>query len=192
MTNSSEPSGRPVASAARRRASAISSGSVSTSVVMLPRRSSNGATVTRLSSRPSRCAQVRPCPILRAPHQPGAHRIERDGACRQHQVVFVQYDRGEAPLDRCPARRERALMKPVYCWCAVANAAWRKTACAAPRRIDRLNARIEYHPTGGRPGGRSQVIGSFRQVRTSRSNDIPMWRMSIVRRSMVFMTDTRR
>jgi len=57
VTKSSEPSGRPVASAARRRASATSSGSVSMRVVMLPRRSRSDATVARLSSRPSRCAR---------------------------------------------------------------------------------------------------------------------------------------
>ena len=61
VTKSSDASGRPVVSAARRRASATASGSMSIKAVTLPSRSSSGATVTRPSSRPSRCAR-RPSP----------------------------------------------------------------------------------------------------------------------------------
>jgi hypothetical protein len=44
-------------------------------------------------------ARTRPGPILRAPHQPRPHRIERNIACCCYQMRLVEHNRAEAALD---------------------------------------------------------------------------------------------
>ena len=41
-------------------------------------------------------------PVLRSLHQMRTHRVERNGACREHRVLLVQHDGGEPPLEQVP------------------------------------------------------------------------------------------
>jgi hypothetical protein len=96
-----EPSGRPIVSAALSAETASAeTGAFKRSAKRPPQRSISGATLTRPSSRPSRCAPAldQRQSSARSTSLPRTG-VQRHIARRRHEMLLVHHDRAEARLE---------------------------------------------------------------------------------------------